>query len=153
MSDLWQFSLAFYAKPGVAPALLRLQDRDGSDINVILYALWLGLQGRRLDAEGLAEAAMAAAPLHAGVVEPLRALRRRLKDEPDPEVQRLRERIKELELEGEEAIQRRLAALPVPAETGPHSAAANLDLCLGPAGGTAEAAILRAAVADFCRMG
>ena len=143
-ADLWQFSLEFYARPGVADALLRLQDRDGCDVNLVLYALWLGCRGRRLDAAGLAAATAAATPLRQALVEPLRALRRRLKDDPDPEVQRLRERVKALELEGEEAIQRRLAALP-PASTGADAVAANLALCLGPAAASSEAAALGAA--------
>jgi uncharacterized protein (TIGR02444 family) len=150
MSEFWDFSLRFYALPGVAPALIGLQDRAGLDVNLILYALWLGLSGRgRLDADGLAAAAAAVAPLQRGVVEPLRALRRRLKDDPDPAVQRLRERVKALELEGEEAIQDRLFAL-APAATGaagPAAAAANLALCLGTESGSADAGMLRAALA------
>jgi uncharacterized protein (TIGR02444 family) len=149
MSDLWQFSLGFYARPGVAPALIALQDRDGCDVNLILYALWLGLDGRPIDPAGLEAAAAAIAPLRHGVVEPLRALRRRLKDDPDPEVQRLRDRVKALELEGEEAIQRRLAALSRPPPTTDAAAVeANLALCLGPrAAGSDEAATLLGALA------
>jgi uncharacterized protein (TIGR02444 family) len=149
MSDLWQFSLGFYARPGVAPALIALQDRDGCDVNLVLYALWLGLDGCRLDPAGLEAAAAAIAPLQHGVVEPLRALRRRLKDDPDLEVQRLRERVKALELEGEEAIQHRLAALSrPPATTDAAAAEANLALCLEPrAAGSDEAATLLAALA------
>jgi uncharacterized protein (TIGR02444 family) len=146
--DLWRFSLDFYARSGVAAALLQLQDRDGCDVNLILYALWLGRQGRRLDAAGLDAAAAATAPLRHGVVEPLRDLRRRLKDNPDPEVQRLRDRVKALELEGEEAIQQRLFALPLPPEAGAAAVEANLALCLGAAAGSSEAAVLRAALAD-----
>src|SRR5580700_6044309 len=41
----WRFSLAFYERPGVAEALITLQDRDGFDINLILFALWLGISG------------------------------------------------------------------------------------------------------------
>src|SRR4029077_986465 len=43
--DLWRFSLAFYALPGVARALIALQDRDGLDVNLMLFAMWLGISG------------------------------------------------------------------------------------------------------------
>ena len=43
---LWRFSLAFYARPGVAEALIALQDRAGLDVNLMLFALWLGVSGR-----------------------------------------------------------------------------------------------------------
>jgi uncharacterized protein (TIGR02444 family) len=153
-NDLWNFSLHFYALPGVAPALIALQDRDGRDVNLILYALWLGLSGRgRLDAAALQVAASAIEPLRHGVVEPLRELRRRLKEHPDPEVQRLRERVKALELEGEETIQRRLAGLAgrPSAAADPAAAESNLALCLGPAAGSAEASVLRTALAAQAR--
>ena len=152
MADLWQFSLRFYALREVAPTLIALQDHDGKDVNLILYALWHGLSGRgRLDVAGIEAAAKAVEPLRSGIVEPLRALRRRLKDDPDAEVQRLRERVKTLELEGEEAIQHRLEALaPAPGGGGNAAAAeANLALYLGPATASAEAAIIRAALADW----
>jgi uncharacterized protein (TIGR02444 family) len=42
----WCFSLAFYERPGVADALIALQDRDGFDVNLVLFALWLGISGR-----------------------------------------------------------------------------------------------------------
>ena len=42
----WRFSLAFYERPGVADALIALQDCDGFDVNLVLFALWLGVSGR-----------------------------------------------------------------------------------------------------------
>ncbi|HKS89918.1 MAG TPA: TIGR02444 family protein, partial [Stellaceae bacterium] len=54
----WRFSLALYARPGVAEALIALQDRAGRDVNLMLFALWFGaVRGRRLDAARLAAAA------------------------------------------------------------------------------------------------
>src|SRR5947208_14107979 len=38
----WRFSLALYARPGVADALIATQDRTARDVNLILFALWLG---------------------------------------------------------------------------------------------------------------
>jgi uncharacterized protein (TIGR02444 family) len=151
---LWRFSLRFYALPGVAAALLGLQDRAGLDVNLILYALWLGVSGRgRLDCHRLAAAQRAVSVLQTEVTGPLRAMRRQLKPHPDTDVQVLRERVKALELASERAAQARLAALPAARPTrlaaAPPLAAAdaNLTLCLGPVeAGSAEAAVLREAV-------
>src|SRR6516162_7809580 len=53
----WRFSLTFYALPRVAPALLALQDLEGLDVNLMLFALWLGISGRHpLDSGALAVA-------------------------------------------------------------------------------------------------
>jgi hypothetical protein len=59
---LWPFALGFYARPGVAAALIALQDNAGVDVDLVLFAMWLGLSGGgRLDAPGLAAAAGACA--------------------------------------------------------------------------------------------
>jgi uncharacterized protein (TIGR02444 family) len=112
---LWRFSLAFYALPGVAQALIALQDRDQLDVNLMLFALWLGVSGRgRLSSDGLALADRAVCTIRAEIVEPLRALRRRLRHDPDADVQRLRESVKTLELGAEKLAQRRLAGVAGP---------------------------------------
>jgi uncharacterized protein (TIGR02444 family) len=151
----WRFSLAFYARPGVAPALIALQDRDGLDVNVILYALWLGLaRGHRMNAVDLAAAEAAAAPLREAVVAELRGLRRRLRAHSHPDVQALRRRVQALEIVAERAVQERLAGSVAPRPGGGDragTAAANLALCLGPAAESAEAATIRAALAGFNR--
>src|SRR5215470_5475198 len=99
---LWRYSLAFYARPGVSEALLALQDRAGCDVNLILYALWLGVSGGgRLTKGELARADLIARPIRTEIVEPLRALRRKLRAKPDADIQRLRESIKALELDAE----------------------------------------------------
>jgi uncharacterized protein (TIGR02444 family) len=135
----WRFSLAFYALPRVAPALLALQDRDGLDVNLILFALWLGISGRQpLDSGALAAAERAIGTIRTVVVEPLRSLRRNLKHHADEDIQHLREGIKALELEGEKLVQSRLAHLAgpafsgIPAEDRLAVAVANLTLYLGP---------------------
>jgi uncharacterized protein (TIGR02444 family) len=173
---LWRFSLAFYARPGVATALVALQDRDGLDVNVILYALWLGLaRGQAMTAADLAAAEAAAAPLRDAVVVELRGLRRRLRAHPDPDVQALRRRVQALEISAERAVQERLAGsvpaphpgpLPVAARRGRDPRAAgegegpaptegialtNLALCLGRATQSGEAETIRAALAEFSR--
>jgi uncharacterized protein (TIGR02444 family) len=53
--SFWRFSLMVYARPGVAEALIGLQDRAGHNVNLILFGLWLGLcEAVPLDAAGLA---------------------------------------------------------------------------------------------------
>lgn len=107
----WRFSLTAYARPGVAEALIGLQDRLGHNVNLMLFGLWLGLcEGRRLDATALKRARAATAPIHDAVVVPLRRLRAQLKDNPDPDIHALRRRVLALELAAERRVHARLAA-------------------------------------------
>jgi uncharacterized protein (TIGR02444 family) len=159
--DLWRFVSAYYAQPGVAAALIALQDRDGIDINLILFGLWHGVSGRgRLDRRQLAAAARATETIRVEIVEPLRALRRQLKSYPDPEIQRLREAVKSLEIEAEKAALRRLAAsaaAPPDANLGRDArfatADVNLTLYLAAAANSADAAVIRSALAVFLGAG
>jgi uncharacterized protein (TIGR02444 family) len=157
---LWRFSTAFYARAGVAEALIKLQDRAGFDVNLMLFALWFGLSGRnRFTAAELAAAERTAGPIRGDLVEPLRALRRRLRSNPDADIQRLREEIKRLELAAERILQNRLARLAgMPgSDNDPASrlaaAEANLALYLGPeAADSTEAAIIRDALRACVRL-
>ncbi|TMJ61393.1 MAG: TIGR02444 family protein [Alphaproteobacteria bacterium] len=153
----WRFSLALYARPGVAEALIALQDRAGNDVNLILFALWRGVvHGHRLDQGELTAAEAAIAPLRRDVIEPLRKLRRGLKDNSDPDLQALRRRIGGLELAAERRAQSRVAATiaaPGAAEDRAAAAAANLALYLGATAQSAEAAVLRRALRDFLTRG
>ena len=156
---LWCFSTAFYACAGVAEALIKLQDRAGFDVNLMLFALWLGLSGRSsFTAAELGAADRVAGPIRGDLVEPLRSLRRRLRSNPDADIQRLREEIKRLELAAERILQNRLARLAGAAgsDNDPASrlaaAEANLALYLGPeAADSIEAAIIRDALRACAR--
>jgi uncharacterized protein (TIGR02444 family) len=152
-AGLWEFSLDFYARPGVSAALIELQDRAGLDVNLILFALWHGLSGRgRLDDERLAVADQAARSIQTEIVMPLRALRRRVRADPNADIQQLREAIKALELDAEKIAQARLAgcAEPPAIDIDPAerlaAARANLTLSLGAdrAHGAAAGVIRRA---------
>jgi uncharacterized protein (TIGR02444 family) len=151
--EFWNFSLAFYGRPGVSPACLDLQDKHGCDVNLVLYACWIGLSGRgRLAQEDLARAAATNAPWRQGVIEKLRAARRAIKEQASDAAQ-FYATAKALELEAERLAQHRLAKLAPAAavtESGARQAdaAANLALYLesGPARGAA-AAILAAVAA------
>jgi uncharacterized protein (TIGR02444 family) len=155
----WRFSLAFYEQPGVADALVALQDRDGFDVNLILFALWFGISGRgALGGDALMAAKRVADELRSEIVEPLRRLRRKLRHYPDVDVQRLREGVKALELAGEKLIQERLARLagsvgakPCP-RTWRSAVHANLVLYLGRERiQSREAAVIEEALEEFAR--
>ena len=158
---LWRFSLAFYQCPGVAEALTELQDRAGLDVNLVLFALWVGASGRgRLTAEALAAAARIASPIRSDLIEPLRALRSKLRSDPDEGVGRLREGIKSLELAAEKLVQDRLGCISLVAGAGSDAdpgariagARWNLALYLGSEiSGRVEAAVIREALDAFLR--
>ncbi len=148
------FSQSLYGRAGVAPACLGLQDRRGLDVNLLLLCCWAGGQGRSLDREALAMLASAIGPWRANVVEPLRAVRRWLKANPEsvagaPD---LRRRILDTEIEAERLAQGRLssAVAESPAAAGREplaAAAANLRAYLammGVAPGASEYADLAA---------
>ena len=158
--EFWRFSLAFYERPGVAEALIALQDRGSFDVNVTLFALWFGISGRGvLGHDLLAAAEREATALRSEVVEPLRELRRRLRGHPDAAVQRLREGVKELELAGERLVQEHLDRLArqgcrsdEPAERRAAAAHANLALYLGTEWfRSGETIIILSAVDEFLR--
>ncbi|MDX1711638.1 MAG: TIGR02444 family protein [Rhodovibrionaceae bacterium] len=103
-NPFWSFSLEIYARPGVAPACIALQDRLGLDVNLLLYLCWRASLGLAVEAEELADLMVRAALWQSRVVQPLRAVRRALKgqDMVDAEAgEDLRERVKALELEAE----------------------------------------------------
>lgn len=149
----WDFSLALYARPGVAEACLRLQARHGADVNLLFFAAWTAAQGRRLDDDDVAALRARVAALHDQVVRPLRAARTSLKrmvPEADaalaPMLGALRAAIKRSELDAEQAEQILLAsaALPdravLPGSAREAAAAANLDVYLAALGAVASAA-------------
>jgi uncharacterized protein (TIGR02444 family) len=154
---LWRFSLALYARPGVAEALIALQDRAGCDVNLVLFALWLGAaRGHRLDRAGLVAAETAIAPIGRDIVVPLRQLRRHLKTEPAADLQDLRRRLLALELAAERHVQYRLAATASAALSGTdrcEAAEANLALALGAEAQSPEASVLRRELAGLTRRG
>jgi uncharacterized protein (TIGR02444 family) len=108
--EFWAFSLALYARPGVADACLRLQDSHALDVNLLLLCCWLARRGCRLSAADLAAAEARAAPLRARVLEPLRAARRALKTMPGSGAAALYAQLKQVELAAEREEQRLIVA-------------------------------------------
>lgn len=113
----WTFSLDVYGRGGVADACLRLQDRLGVDVNLLLFGCWVGASGGgclgKADWKTLTRRTSA---WRGEIVEPMRAVRRRLKaglwPAVEPEVAAtLREAVKRVELEAEHAEQLAIATL------------------------------------------
>lgn len=161
-NPFWDFTLALYGRPGVAPALIGLQDRLGLDVNMLLFCCWAGAAGATLSAPDVAAVEAATEPWQAEIVRPLRALRRRLKGGfgslPGDQVEAYRKRINALEIDGERMAQDAMAGVlrAMPAAPGPPAAgdiAANLKAYLRlrgarPAG--ADQADLTAVVRACC---
>ena len=54
-SPLRDFVLAFYARPGVSPACLKLQDEGGVDVLMLIALLYADVRlGQPLDTAGIA---------------------------------------------------------------------------------------------------
>lgn len=132
----WTWSLEAYGRPSVEEILLDLQDRHGLDVNLLLFACWTGATGRGpLDEKIWAELVAGTADWRANVIEPLRAVRRHLKDRGDmPGAAVRREKVKALELEAEHAAQLAIAGMApdisesiVATAQGITDASANLD--------------------------
>jgi len=119
--DLWSFSLRVYGSERVAASCLWLQDHCAVDVNLLLYACWLGSRGIELTATALGAALRITGPWTHEVVAPLRRVRRWMKDNdgllgnvPEHDYAALRERIKAAELESERLEQQVLEQLARP---------------------------------------
>lgn len=117
---LWRFSTRLYEAEGVEEAALALQDDHGLDVNLLLLCCFLGLHGVRATRETIATLDQHARAWRAVAVEPLRGLRRRLKQDVGTisaeTAAPFREQVKALELEAErlqqEMLFRTLERLP-----------------------------------------
>ncbi|MEN8197051.1 MAG: TIGR02444 family protein [Pseudomonadota bacterium] len=140
----WDWSLEIYGRPGVKETLLDLQDRLGLDVNLLLFACWTGATGRgRLSGSEWARLIDGTADWRACVIEPIRAVRRHLKDLGDkPGAAALRERVKALELEAEHAAQLAIAGMAADmGESGVAAAVRIADASANLEGSTAAAGL------------
>ena len=114
-SPFWQFSVKFYAVPGVAEACIALQDKAGVDVNILFFLLWSATQKRALNAAEITAVEHAIGPWREMAVVPIRTIRRALKSPPGaiaPDTaEGFRTRIKAVELEAERLQQEALYAL------------------------------------------
>jgi uncharacterized protein (TIGR02444 family) len=117
-NPFWDFSLKIYSSPAVQKACVDLQDGSGVDVNVLLYMLWHGSQGRRLSDQDAKAVLDAVEGWRIDVVVPLRTARRNLKTPPPaldpPAAEALRAIVKKAELEAERLQQSALFTLKLP---------------------------------------
>lgn len=78
-NPFWRYSLAVYSRPGVEAALLALQQRCGTDTNLLLYACWLASRGQAPDQRRWRQAMAAVARWQAEAIQPLRRARHAVK--------------------------------------------------------------------------
>ncbi len=125
VARFWDFSIAVYGAPDVAAACLALQDSLGLNINLLLFCCWSATEGTSaLGGAKIAQAVAAIRPWQKRSVDPLRAIRRDLKNPvdglDDPSRESFRKHVATIELEAERIAQRLLvAAVPVAADVGP----------------------------------
>lgn len=95
---IWDFALTLYARDGIEPACLTLQDEAGVEVTELLWRCWLYRHGLRAGAVPPDVVAW-----QHDVISPLRHLRRDLKPaaRERPSVASLRQRIKQAELDAE----------------------------------------------------
>jgi uncharacterized protein (TIGR02444 family) len=90
----------------VLGACLHLQNRHDLDVNLVLFAAFVGAERRQtLTASGVEAARTLVDTWHREVVRPLRAVRQRLKTRPAPApndiTARLRSKVKKIEIDAE----------------------------------------------------
>src|SRR3954451_15961758 len=74
-ASLWTSAASLYGAPGVAEACLALQDRYACDVNVLLFATWMGVvHHHTFSSVELVEAAAAVQDWHWGVRRPRRSV-------------------------------------------------------------------------------
>ncbi len=117
-TGLWDWAVAAYATPGVAAACLQLQDVNGQNVPLLLWAAWCAGTGRRPDADALEAACDTARAWDHAAISPLRKVRVTLKaqilDMSSDARLALREQVKALELEAEGGLLADLEALAPP---------------------------------------
>ncbi len=106
--------MAVYAADGVSAACLTLQGRLDVDVNVVLFAAYVGaVRAESLTDAGLVAALARVGDWHRAVVLPLRSVRRRLKVETSPAAVQLRANLQRLEIDAEMVELVELGALAV----------------------------------------
>lgn len=112
-NPFWSYSLRVYKRPGMASACIALQDRAGVDVNLLLFCLWAGRSRIVLRPTTVKAALAVSNEWRSHIVEPLRSVRRHLKDPAQASMvlRALRERVLALELQAERLQQDALYAL------------------------------------------
>lgn len=103
-AGFWRWSHSRYARDGVAPLLLQLQDQFGLDVNILLWCGWCAERYRAIPLAIMEPAAESVDAWSQDVVKPLRGARRALKKPPVAHAlsaARLRDDVKLAELAAE----------------------------------------------------
>ncbi|MFV3304920.1 TIGR02444 family protein [Pseudomonas sp. NY15181] len=134
--DVWSYALKLYARPGVEPACLSLQE-SGVDVCLLLASAWLGDAGVAFEPARMSVLESAARDWREEVIVPLRSLRQRWREpaRQDAALAPLRERLKQLELEAEKVLLERLEDV---AKDWPRGEAEDLSRWLDAAAGGAD---------------
>ena len=87
-AQFWQFSLSWYARPGVSQACIELQDKLGLNVNLMLLLCWCEQQNLQLSAEQIERLGLSLKVWSEKYTQPLRQLRRQiaLEDHADESV-------------------------------------------------------------------
>lgn len=78
---LWTYACLLYARDGVEPLLLALQDEDEADVLLLITACWLGAQGTGQNVEEWRALVRWHEPWREEVIDPLRRARRHVRSE------------------------------------------------------------------------
>ena len=131
-TSFWAYSLRFYDDKKTQQACLDVQDRLGADVNLILYILFKAQMGQCLTLNGLRKANNDVNSWRHDVVQPLRQVRRSLKQYPHNlpvnHQEAIRTSIKTLELRSEKFQQDFLETLELETHTSEPKQAANKNL-------------------------
>ena len=104
-NDLWHFALSFYGRQDVSSACLVLQNELGVDVDILLFAIFAGVErGVALDMQELAAIDGLVRGWRSEIVQVLRQIRKRLKPAPfsSSATEGLRNRIKADEIKAEQ---------------------------------------------------
>lgn len=116
--SLWDWAVRAYAAEGVEIACLDLQDAQGQNVPLLLWAAWTAATGRPLDDDTIDAACDTARVWQDSAIVPLRAVRRALKtrmpDMKDPDREAVRAQVKTIELDAERRLLAALEALSPP---------------------------------------
>ncbi|MFN2288069.1 MAG: TIGR02444 family protein [Chromatocurvus sp.] len=125
---LWEEMLDLYAAPGMSEACVAVQDACDADVLLLLCAALLARRGLQLTPDIAEQLVAETRDWRREVIVPLRALRRRWREQPA--AGDLRERLKALELDAERSevdmLQRMLDAASLQSQSQPLGAAALL---------------------------
>ena len=106
--SFWNFSLKVYAAPNVGDECISLQDGHGIDVNLLLFAAFIGSKGATLCQREVDDIIALVRDWHEHMVKPLRGARRAMKRilesssiKDSTAIVALRSRVKADELEAE----------------------------------------------------